>query len=283
MLGKRSPRVFRPATEALESRELLSGLTIEVTTAANAGPGNLRRAIKLSNLNIRASADSPNLINFAIPEFGAHSIILTKGLPEITKPVLIDGFTQPGSSRNTNPISSPDSNNAIQTVRLTAAAPIDRFVQITKIASGTTNRGLAFVSETIDVDGVRLIGTSNVSITGNNFLVVGEDRPGQFGAVVDIRAGSHNTIGGSTELPALQNVMGRYQAGVLLGHRTRDNGIIGNIIGQANALPHESRGVRIAPGSRQNDVSLNYFFANAVAIDDAGRDNVIANNTVSGR
>jgi hypothetical protein len=281
MLGKKSRRVFCPTTEVLEARELLaSGLTIQVTNADNAGPGSLRRAIKLSNAHL-TNRDSPNIINFAIPEYGAHSIILTKGLPEIRRAVLIDGFTQAGARRNTNPITSPDSNNAIYTVRLVAAVPIDRFFKLNPIASGTTIRGLAFSSATSSVRAIDLYETRNVSITGNYFHVLGADSPWGFSTVIEVRAGSHNTIGGSTQFPGLQNIFGRFDQGVSLSHQTHDNGIIGNIIGQANAVSPFSRGVEIAPNSYRNDVSLNYFFANTVAVRDFGRENVITNNTVS--
>ena len=41
-------------------------------------------------------------IEFNIPGSGPHTIQVTSALPEITDPVVIDGYTQAGASQNTN-------------------------------------------------------------------------------------------------------------------------------------------------------------------------------------
>ena len=62
----------------------------------DSGPGSLRQAI--FNANANPGLDT---IAFAIPGAGMHTISPTSPLPNITDPVVIDGYTQPGSSPNT--------------------------------------------------------------------------------------------------------------------------------------------------------------------------------------
>jgi len=59
----------------------------------------LREAIKAANAN-----PGKDTIAFNIPGAGPHTIRPRMELPTITDPVIIDGYTQPGASPNTNPI-----------------------------------------------------------------------------------------------------------------------------------------------------------------------------------
>jgi hypothetical protein len=59
----------------------------------------LRAAIQEANSTVGL-----DVINFAIPGSGLQTIQLNTGLPTITNPVLIDGYSQPGASPNTLPI-----------------------------------------------------------------------------------------------------------------------------------------------------------------------------------
>ncbi|HJU39186.1 MAG TPA: Ig-like domain repeat protein, partial [Tahibacter sp.] len=63
-----------------------------VTSAADSGPGTLRAAIDAANAN----ADRTT-IDFAIAGTGPFTIALATPLPNIATPVVIRGFTQPGS------------------------------------------------------------------------------------------------------------------------------------------------------------------------------------------
>src|SRR5215469_2489310 len=104
-------RFRRPAVEALEERSLLATITVTGTgdTIANDGVVTLREAITAANTNADPSGDTtpgdPGLdtIAFHIPGAGVHTIHLTSNLPTITDPVVIDGYTQPGSAPNTLP------------------------------------------------------------------------------------------------------------------------------------------------------------------------------------
>ncbi len=78
----------------------LEATTYTVTTTADSGAGSLRQAILDANAN--PGADT---IAFGIVGSGVHTIAPASPLPQITGPVTIDGYTQPGSSANTNPAS----------------------------------------------------------------------------------------------------------------------------------------------------------------------------------
>jgi CSLREA domain-containing protein len=67
-----------------------------VTNANDSGPGSLRQAILNAN-----TAPGIDLIDFAIPGAGVHTIHLLTALPTITGAVTIDGYTQAGASPNT--------------------------------------------------------------------------------------------------------------------------------------------------------------------------------------
>ena len=69
----------------LETRQLLS--TYVVGNANDSGPGSLRRAINLSNIDTTQA----NLITFDIGTSGVQTISLASALPAITQPVTIDG------------------------------------------------------------------------------------------------------------------------------------------------------------------------------------------------
>lgn len=73
------------------------GDTYTVTTANSLGAGSLYEAI--ISANAHPGADT---IGFNIPGSGVHEISVGKdGLPEITDPLTIDGYTQPGAKANT--------------------------------------------------------------------------------------------------------------------------------------------------------------------------------------
>ena len=76
----------------------LAAATFTVTNTDDAGPGSLRQAIL--DAETAAGADT---IAFAIPGAGVHTITPLTLLPIISQPLTIDGYTQPGSSPNTNP------------------------------------------------------------------------------------------------------------------------------------------------------------------------------------
>lgn len=68
-----------------------------VINTADSGAGSLRQAIT----NVNASVDATNTINFNIPGTGPFTIAPATDLPNISKNVTINGYSQPGSSVNT--------------------------------------------------------------------------------------------------------------------------------------------------------------------------------------
>src|SRR6185369_10955089 len=79
-----------------------------VTNTNDSGRGSLRQVIDCANSseNIDRNGDGkvdPDVISFAIPGGGVQTISPTSPLPAIIDPVIIDGYTQPGASKNTDP------------------------------------------------------------------------------------------------------------------------------------------------------------------------------------
>src|SRR6266853_2658658 len=72
-------------------------LVFTVMNTNDTGGGSLRQAI------LDANSMGGGTINFNIPVGGFHTISPMTFLPTITQTVTIDGYTQPGSSQNTNP------------------------------------------------------------------------------------------------------------------------------------------------------------------------------------
>ncbi len=73
------------------------GATFTVTNTNDTGAGSLRQAI--DDANATPGADT---ITFNIPGAGVHTITPQSLLPIISETVTIDGYSQPGSSPNTN-------------------------------------------------------------------------------------------------------------------------------------------------------------------------------------
>src|SRR5437868_13649817 len=79
-------------------RAPLAAATFTVINTNDSGAGSLRQAILDANAN--AGADT---IAFAIPGPGVHTISPATALPMMTEAVVLDGYTQPGASPNTQP------------------------------------------------------------------------------------------------------------------------------------------------------------------------------------
>jgi hypothetical protein len=70
--------------------------TFTVTNTNDSGAGSLRQAIDATNANAGADA-----IKFNIPGNEVKTISPASALPDITDTVAIDGYTQPGTEKNT--------------------------------------------------------------------------------------------------------------------------------------------------------------------------------------
>jgi hypothetical protein len=107
--------------------------TFTVTTTAPDGPGSFSQAIRDAN----ASSDPVNTIAFNIQGAGPHYINPPPGgFPLLTKDnTTIDGYTQPGSSPNTNPITQ--SNNAVIKIVLDARGTNNNLRDMAYVFYGT--------------------------------------------------------------------------------------------------------------------------------------------------
>jgi hypothetical protein len=160
-ISPRSPRPrhrnrrYQPVIDAVESRLLLS--TITVTTTADDGPGSLRQAIEM------ADADGgTNTIDFDIPGSGPQVITPFFALPPITSPLTIDGYTQPGSKTNT----SATGDNAVPNIVIDGS-------DITDISQSL---GLQVQANDSTVEGVVIqnFGGIGIVVSGANDVVQGD-------------------------------------------------------------------------------------------------------------
>jgi hypothetical protein len=221
----RGRRSLKLRLEPLEQRWLLS--TFLVTNTNDAGPGSLRQAILDSNLT-----PGHNTIDFDIPGAGVQTIRVgsTTGmpLPDVTNPVTIDAYSQPGTRVN----SLARGDNAVLLVQLDGSTlPFGDGLHV--IVNDVTVQGLVvdrFPNTGIHVGGAAATGDA---IAGN---FVGTDPTGTFaegndwnGIRVDNSA-SGNTVGGTT--PAARNVnSGNGNNGVSISGAGSGNVVEGNFLG----------------------------------------------------
>ena len=210
------------------------GLSIAVSTSAvftvtnpsDSGAGSLREAIL--NANAAAGAD---VIEFNLPGPGVQTIAPLTALPEITSPVAINGYSQPGSRANT----LTAGEDAVLLIRLdglkiTNGLPVA--LGFTTGAGGSSVRGLVIVrfSQAITLNEI-----SNVTIAGNwiGMDVDGVARGTTFEGiyVMSFFSPANNiVIGGTT--PADRNVISGNRYGIFFSGTTTANSFVrGNFIG----------------------------------------------------
>jgi len=253
-----NPRVVgsRPDRGAYESNvDDTAGLHITVTSAADdvAGTaGTLRRAI----INANASPGL-HIIDFNIPGNCPQLIHLVAELPQITKGLIIDGYSQPSSSPNTLVLG----DNARHCVLLDGG--------------GSIPEGLVFnqaSNEALSVIGLGFGGFTGDSIsllTGKGHRITGNQFNGAFSGIqmpasathISMAGNSANSIVGGTS-PGQRNVISaatKYGINVLAN--SSGNQIINNYIGTDasgdHALPNDV-GVRI-------QTSANWLYYNAIS------------------
>jgi len=270
---------LRAAGVAMSASILAASLlasTYTVTTAADAGAGSLRQAIL--DANVAADADT---IQFNIPGAGVHTITPLTDFPMITGPVTIDGYTQPGSSANTNGPGLPD--NSVHLIELdgTNTYPGNGgFVIGFQGSFAFTLRGL--VINRARASGVQ-VNSASGTIEG---CFIGTDAAG-IGALpnyegVDVEGSPGVQFGGL--LPAQRNVISA-NAGVQIGFGCYSAGGTGHVI-QGNFIGPDSTGAAVplphAAGTN-NGIAFCYNVTNVTigGATDAAR-NVISGNSFVG-
>ena len=199
-----------------------------VTTTADSGLGSLRQAILDANATV---GTDPVAIHFAIPGGPPYTITLNSGLPVITRPVIIDGTTQPGF----------------------AGAPVvhieNSFGSLTLASSNSVVRGLS-----ITTSGIWLAGEGGHVVQGNYLGVMPSGAPWRFifeyGIIV---ASDNNLIGGTSA--GLGNLISGQLVGIIIedpySNRTVQGTVIqGNLIGTdptgRNPLVRQANGIHLS-------------------------------------
>ena len=192
-----------------------------VTNTNDSGPGSLRQAITNAN-----TVPGLNTITFNIPGPGVHKIAPLTNLPGMTDPVVIDGFSQPGSSQVARP--------GVQLILL---------VELSGENLGAGADGLAITAGSSTVRGLVINRFSNrgivISSQGGNSIYgnfIGTDPTGTQargnGAGIGLFS-PNNTIGGIVaDRVNLNLISGNGGAGILVsGASANGNQIQGNYIG----------------------------------------------------
>jgi CSLREA domain-containing protein len=240
------------------------------TCATSSGVCTLRAALQEAN-----SVSGHDIIGFNISGSGPRRITPTSQLPRLTDSAgtTIDGYTQPGSSVNSNNTAS----NAVIRIELQGPGRTSGIDGIDLRSPSNVVRGLAVWNFRQQI---RLFGTSSHDneVLGN---FIGTNSTGTVGASayaagsmgVHLQAGAnHNQIGKPGN--ANRNVIsGNYQHGIATyDDRTDFNVVQNNLIGLRpdgqGALPNQSHGI-----------DINTFTADSlVGGEDDGEGNVISGN-----
>ncbi len=253
-----------------------------VTNTNDSGAGSLRAAME--QVNACAGQGS---IDFAIPGTGPHQINVDIVLPTIVQPVLIDGWSQPGSSKNTGGLF--EATNAVPMIEVTGSE-VAQVGFVNSCADGETKateiRGLV-------INGFTSVGIYNtrcdgISINGN---FIGTDPTGSFPSPFGSPAygivlfdGANNAVGGSA---SQRNVIsGHSGVGVLINgastnaaFATNDNYVMNNFIGT------DASGSRsISSGEQFSGTGVFVFGAGAAPPDGSttGPYNTVIYNIISG-
>jgi hypothetical protein len=260
--------------------------TVTVTgtgdTVAVDGSVTLREAIMSINAGANVNADVvavgvygvSDTIAFSIPGVGVQTITqATTALPTLAVPVFINGYSQPGSSPNTNALNA--GINAVPLIELNGNIHGGLVIN----GTGTTIRGLVLNRAG---DDAILINADNVTIAGNFIGTnpAGTSAPvnsGGFSVRLSGVASNNVVIGGPAA--ADRNLLSGYeQGGVIVGasfssHSNaaliQGNHIGTDITGTVSLAPSTSLGVNIV-GGPPTDVTNAMIIGNLVSGNPAG-------------
>jgi hypothetical protein len=194
--------------------------TFTVTNTNDDGSGSLRQTIEVANA--AAGADT---IKFNIPGSGVKTIAPTSELPEVTGPVTIDGYSQPGASPNTRATGALDPSILVELSGVNAGDADGLQIQ----ASNVVVRGLAV--NQFSGTGIFIISGTGSRIEGN---FIGTDPTGTLGRgdgdSVDLEGvGGKHTIGGIT--PDKRNLISGTNGSAVELDDKGGNKVQGNLIG----------------------------------------------------
>ncbi len=250
-----------PDRGAFESGIGSTATVLTVTHTGDSGAGSLRQALTDAN-----AAPNFNRIHFNIPGACPRVIALASLLPTIAHPVAIDGYTQPGASRNT----TATGNNA------TLCVVIEGNDQITG-AYGLNVATDASPEATVSIEGLAFSGHSIAAVQfagGRDHRLAGVRIGGTAGAYGLRPSGIGVRVGGATQGVRIggpnagdRNIMvGALGAGISVSgtgaNQPHDTTIENNFIGTANGSDTlgNHRGILISGGGhtiRNNVISGN--------------------------
>ena len=256
--------------------------TFHVTTTTDNGSntnptaGSLREAIIKANL-----ASGTDTIDFNITGSGVHIFSLITALPVITDPVVIDGYTQPGSKANT----LPNNDDAILLIEITGTNPFNFSVDdgLVITAGSSTVKGLIIngfkgTGNTMGA-GIRLT-TKGSNVIAGNFIGVDPNGTNQIpnGDGILIVGCDNNVIGGSQTFS--RNLISGNKLGIDIQQTgAYNNLIVGNFIGV-------NRSATGALGNTGSGIQLNNVgtasSAGVIGGANAGAGNVISGNGSQG-
>jgi IPT/TIG domain/S-layer homology domain len=200
--------------------------TFTVTNTNDSGAGSLRKAIDDANTAAGLDTIAFNVSGAGCNGSGVCTIAPTTQLPLLSSPVLIDGYTQPGSSPNT--VAQGALNTVLKIVLSGASIPGQYGLYITDTADGSTIRGLV-------VNGGFNYGITSFFSDGNTVrgCFVGVDAVGTTKSPtvwgIDAEFSNDFTVGGPA--PADRNlVSGQTQTNIQI-ISSADSTVEGNLIG----------------------------------------------------
>lgn len=208
--------------EALEQR--IAPATFVVTSAGDVGAGTLRQALLDAASNGSTDLDT---ISFSIPGSGLQTIHPLTPLPDVSANVFIDGYSQPGASKN----SLSSGSNAVLLVQLTGDLTADNTSDIGLRFSGGSSSVSGLIINNFSSYAIAITGGSGSKVAGN---WIGTDPTGLAGITnstqgISISNSSGNFIGGSA--PADRNVIASNAVSIDITASSPDTVIQGNYIG----------------------------------------------------
>ena len=245
-------------------------MTFVVTNTNDNGAGSFRQMLIDANNNL-----GKDTIYFNIPGNTKHTISPASQLPVITDPVVIDGYSQPGASPSTKPITA--GSNAVLMIELNfnnTSAGVDG-LNIT--AGNSTVQGL--VINSFYGNGIKLETKGGNTIAGN---FIGTDVTGivgkplakiEFTWGVIIHNSANNVIGGTTA--SARNVISGSGNGIdIVGNGASNNKVQGNLIGT------DKTGTAVL-GNLEMGVEINNGSKNLIGGTVSGARNIITGNGIS--
>lgn len=197
---------------------------------ANDNQTSLREAIIYAN-------NHPGLdtITFAIPGSGQHVISVLSDLPAISDPIIINGYSQPGSGVNTLPVGSDATFSIVLDGSLLTAGTLSGGLNLSIGSDGSTIKGL--VIQKFQLASGFLAGGDGITILSSNNTISGNMLIDNSGAGVFL-AGSGNLIGGT--IGSARNIISGNSTGIYAEGNSSGHSIQGNLIGtdQAGTSAH---------------------------------------------